>query len=79
LYVGSLEYPQDIASWLIFHRVQVLNVAGPRDGKHCPVYDHAYFLLSKLFKLMPNPTKEDDCLYEPVIRYLFEPAVALAA
>jgi len=79
LYVGGPEDPQGIASWLNFHHVQVLNVAGPREGKHCPIYDHAYLFLSELFKLMQSPAKEDDCLYEPATQYRYEPVVALAA
>jgi hypothetical protein len=38
--------------WLNCHQVRILNVAGPREGKHCPVYDHAYGFLKELFSLL---------------------------
>ncbi len=37
--------------WLNSQRVQVLNVAGPREGKSCPIYEQAYSLLHELFQL----------------------------
>jgi len=73
------EDPYVVQYWLNCHHVQVLNVAGPREGKHCPIYDHAYLFLSEFFKLMQTQSKEDDCLYEPVTQYRSEPEVALAA
>jgi len=70
LYVGSPEDPQSVAYWLNAMDIKVLNVAGPREGKHCPIYDHAYLFLSELFKLMQST--QDDDVYEPVIHYQFE-------
>lgn len=36
--------------WLNRHHVQVLNVAGSREEKHCPIYAQAYALLFGLFQ-----------------------------
>jgi len=64
LYVGSLEYPQEIAYWLNTQNIEVLNVAGPREGKHCLIYDYAYAFLRELFQLMQKPIGKDPYLYE---------------
>jgi len=43
--------PDSLLHWLHYCHVQVLNVAGPREEKHCPIYAQAYALLSGLFQL----------------------------
>jgi len=40
--------------WLTRHHVQVLNVAGPREEKHCPIYAQAYALLFGLIQQIQN-------------------------
>jgi len=71
LYVGYPEDPRGIAYWLNTLNIEVLNVAGPREGKHCLIYQHAYSLLSELFHLMQN--SQDDHVYESMSHYQFEP------
>jgi len=68
-WLDSPEDPYSLQYWLNCHHVQVLNVAGPREGKNCPIYDHAYAFLVELFQLMQNPAKEDDYVYEPMRDY----------
>ncbi|PIW51568.1 MAG: hypothetical protein COW18_00560 [Zetaproteobacteria bacterium CG12_big_fil_rev_8_21_14_0_65_54_13] len=41
---------QELLQWLSVRRVAVLNVAGPRERKACPVYRQAYLLLTELFR-----------------------------
>jgi len=79
LYVGSQEDPQSVAYWLNALEIEVLNVAGPREGRHCPIYDHAYAFLVELFRLMEKPAADNDYVYEPVTSYLYEPEATLAA
>lgn len=77
--VGSPEDPQDVAYWLNCHHVEVLNVAGPRDGKHCPIYNHTHAFLNELFQLMRKQAKDGDSVYEPASSYLYETVESLAA
>ncbi len=49
---GPDSNPAGLAYGLSCHPFKVLNVAGPREGKFCPIYDHAYLFLHELFKLM---------------------------
>ncbi len=79
LYVGSQEDPQSVAYWLNALEIEVLNVAGPREGRHCPIYDHAYAFLVELFRLKEKPAADNDYVYEPVTSYLYEPEATLAA
>jgi len=72
-YAGSPEDPQSLAYWLNALDIKVLNVAGPREGKYCPIYDHAYAFLIELFRLMEKPAEDNDYVYEPVTSYLYEP------
>jgi len=44
--------PDSVLHWLNCHHVQVLNVAGPREEKYCPIYAQAYALLFGLFQQM---------------------------
>jgi len=43
-----------IASWLVEHRVQVLNVAGPRESRQSPVYRPALALITDLMNTLLN-------------------------
>lgn len=45
---GSVVY------WLNVHRVKVLNVAGPSEGTHCPIYAQAHAFLLGLFRWQPG-------------------------
>jgi len=65
-YVGS------VGSWLSFKNIQVLNVAGPREGRYFPVYDQAHGFLSSLFRQLLG---DDQNVYEPKNYYQFEPLV----
>jgi len=51
-YVDGPENPYDVLYLFNCHQIRILNVAGPREGKHCPVYDHAYGFLAELFSLL---------------------------
>jgi len=51
-YAGDPEDASSVSCWLNFHKVKVLNVAGPREGKYCPIYDHAHAFLAILFRLI---------------------------
>jgi len=44
--------PDSLLHWLHYYHVQVLNVAGPREEKHCPIYAQAYAMLSGLIQQM---------------------------
>jgi len=59
--------------WLNALNVQVLNVAGPREGKRCPIYGRAYNFLSDLFRQM----QEDNCACEPAASYIVPFSTAL--
>ena len=48
---GQDSSPMRLLDWINSHTVKVLNVAGPREGDYCPIYDHAYSLLFELFEL----------------------------
>jgi len=56
----------DVLYWMNCNDIQVLNVAGPREGKYSPVYDQAYCCLKDLFQqvLISN-----DDVYEPMAAY----------
>ncbi|MDX8389366.1 MAG: putative molybdenum carrier protein [Mariprofundaceae bacterium] len=68
-YVGSPEDPQGLVYWLNTMGIKVLNVAGPREGKYCPVYDHAYRFLVELLRLMQRPDEGNDYVYEAPALY----------
>jgi len=51
---GPDSYPTGVLYWLNCHDIKVLNVAGPREGKFCPIHDRAYSFLCELFKLAQN-------------------------
>jgi len=70
------EDPYGVQYGLNCHHVQVLNVAGPREGKLCPIYDHAYMFLSELFRLTQRP-EADECCYEPAASYTIIPDMEL--
>ncbi|TLS68634.1 hypothetical protein FEF65_02710 [Mariprofundus erugo] len=50
--IDWIDSPEDVGSvlyWLNCLDVQVLNVAGPREGKHCPIYNRAIsFLMTEV-------------------------------
>jgi hypothetical protein len=51
---GPESTPVDLVNSLNRHSVKVLNVAGPREERFCPIYDRAYPLLHDLFRLMQD-------------------------
>jgi len=77
--VGTAEDPYGVSYWLNCHHVQTLNVAGPREGMHCPIYNHAYLFLMGLFQLMQRAAKDDVCVYEPVSSYRYKAVATLGA
>jgi len=62
------ENPYDILYWLNCLQVRVLNVGGPREGKHRPIYNHVYAFLAELFALIRD-NQCDDNVCEPVANY----------
>jgi len=72
---GNPEDPQGVACWLDTLRVQVLNVAGPRESRRCPIYDYAYSFLIELFRF----TQDGDCVHEPAASYTFTPEESSSA
>jgi len=60
----------DVVYWLNCQNIQVLNVAGPREGKYFPVYDQAHSFLSGLFRQL---LVDDQNIYEPVNYYQVSP------
>ena len=61
-----------VVYWLNCLNIEVLNVAGPREGKHSPVYDQAHSYLNGVFRQL---LVDDQNIYEPVNYYQFEPLV----
>jgi hypothetical protein len=57
-----------VVYWLNCHHVQVLNVAGSREGKCFPVYDQSRSFLKGLFRQM-LVSNDDDTVYEPIVAY----------
>lgn len=49
------EADQALLSWLSAQQVAVLNVAGPRQSRACPIYNQAYMLLCQLFTRWQSP------------------------
>jgi hypothetical protein len=49
---GPGSNPVDLVDSLNRHAIKILNVAGPREGKSCPIYDRAYHFLHEVFQLM---------------------------
>ena len=49
---GPDSYPHGLVYQLSCYPIKVLNVAGPREGRFCPIYDRAYPFLHELFQLM---------------------------
>jgi len=56
LHEGGDASLQELLQWLSVQRVAVLNVAGPRERKACPVYRQAYLLLAELFRQWQQPS-----------------------
>jgi len=73
-WVDSPEDPGAVLYWLNCFQVQILNVAGPREGKHCPIYDHAYALLTELLKMSRSPAETN----EPYTMYDVTPDLCIA-
>jgi len=57
-----------VVYWFSCHDIQVLNVAGPREGKYFPVYDQAHSFLTGLLRQILN---DDQNVYEPCAAYMF--------
>jgi len=55
-WLDSPEDPYGVQYWLSCHHVQVLNVAGPREGRHCPIYDQTYAFLIELLRFTQMAT-----------------------
>jgi len=70
-YVGGMDFG-GVGSWLSVQNIQVLNVAGAREGKYFPVYDQAHSFLSGLFRLL---VKSNHDAYEPCAAYMIQPSV----
>jgi len=72
-----LDYGQDVPdgviNWMYVHQVQVLNVAGPREGKIFPIYDKAHHFFTCLFKLIQETPNRKDCVHEPTASYSVTP------
>jgi len=77
--VGTAEDPYGVSYWLTCHHIQTLNVAGPREGSHCPIYNHAYLFLIELFQLMQRAAKDEACVSEPVSSYGYKTVANLGA
>jgi len=69
-YVGGNDFSG--AGALFNCNMQVLNVAGPREGKYFPVYDQAHSFLSGLFRQLLN---DDHNVYEPCAAYMVQPSI----
>jgi len=54
--------------WMSCFDIQVLNVAGSREGKYFPVYDQARSFLTGVFRQLPG----DESVYEPNTPYLYQ-------
>jgi hypothetical protein len=54
------EDPTAVLKWLKSYNVDVLNIAGPRELKSCPVYDQTRKFLIGLFKLMRQEASADE-------------------
>jgi len=66
--VDAPEDPHEVLCWLNCFQVRILNVACPREGKHCPIYDHAYgFLIELLAQTRKN--RSDNNAREPEASY----------
>jgi len=60
-----------VSSWLSTHRVQILNVAGPREDHACPIYAHAYAFLLDLLRMQ----SADAAVREPAAMHQRNPVV----
>jgi len=69
VWLDGAEDPYAVLYWLNCQQFQVLNVAGPREEKHCPIYKRAYTFLFEFFQL----TQKDDHVYEPAGGYSVMP------
>ena len=67
-WVGGPENPYEVLYWLNCFQVRILNVAGPREGTHCPIYDHAYGFLIELLAQI-RKIRSDDNAREPESSY----------
>jgi len=74
-YVDGNDF-SSVIYWMSCHNIQVLNVAGPREGKYFPVYDQAHGFLSGLFRQLLG---DDQNIYEPVNYYQFAPLAPRSA
>lgn len=68
-YVGG-EGAGGVIYWMSCHDIQILNVAGPREGKYFPVYAQAYGFLTDLFRQLMD---SDRHVYEPCREYMSQP------
>ena len=59
--------------WVHALNVRVLNVAGPRERKSCPIYGRSYAFLIELFRSI----QESNCVREPTADYAFAPEESL--
>jgi len=53
--------------WMNCHAIDVLNVAGPREGKYFPVYDQAHSFLTGVFRQQLGGNQN---VYEPSALYI---------
>jgi len=70
-YIDGADYGS-VIFWMSCHDIQILNVAGSREGQYFPVYDQAYSFLTGLFRLI----QEHNCVNEPVASYITRMALA---
>jgi len=68
-YVGG-EGTGGVIYWMSGLDIQVLNVAGPREGKYFPVYDQAYGFLTDLFRQLNDG---NSYVYETCEEYMLQP------
>jgi len=68
-YVDGPENPYDVLYWFNSHQIRILNVAGPREGKHCPVYDHTYGFLTEFFTQLRHDQSGDELRESATINY----------
>jgi len=69
LAAGAPESPDGVLQWLNESGVRTLNIAGPREGKHCPVYDHAYGFLTEFFTQLRHDQSGDELRELATINY----------
>jgi len=65
-YIDGVDFGE-IIYWMSCHHIEVLNVAGSREGKYFPIYDQAYGFLTSLFRQLLGG---DQNIYEPPALYI---------